>query len=1442
MLIPWALSLFEKGWLFSGGIVVIVFAAAGSLWLLRGSGPRRRRAHERALLHLERSDWRQALEALAELRNLGEPPASWQSRVTEAEVRAHLMAGDSMLQKKMYEKALEHYGQAAAREHRPDAHLRNRVVESMLAEIRRLYATAATSETERMIERLLPVQPNNGEALFWRALCQLREGDSEKSAATLEAARSAVQEKVLDPVLYLGALLLRSRKTQAALPYLAEANRIAPQSPFVGWQLGMALADGSAESLALSTLNRALGARGLGAWCDQPRQAWIAGLPENSFVHRLATEHEFVCPLMGSDVRAMIAEGRLTFAACQLRRGHFAEARQAYEELYKQGLGGVAVRRGLGMALVRMGRYDEAFEHLSVAQEQEQPKDPLTAGHLALCALRRKPRASEDQASLVAWATHLLGGFDARGDSEWAGLCSMVLARARELDVRVQASDQVALCDALASVDAVEPEAADAYHQLAASAPDRLSAEHAALYCRAAWLHRLRRAHELEIFARLFADEPAARRFYGQRGWDFRDVEYTYLERYSARHPGSFPQSLGFDFSERAEHTLLARSREQLECGDHAAAAESAEVLLRLAPDNARVLDWLAYLSYRQNNDERALALLNAAHAAAPADHWPLVRLAVLQARRGNAEACAAAVDAALGVTAGRLRAAIAFLGARLIARLSWLQGGSADQRNKPEEIEQKIIARPAEVARFLQECHKADDGHLQARCWLAGIYSIVGNRDGLASLAVGVRTSEGDRPEVHLLAALCHEAASDAAAVVGECNLAAAEPSLSTRANYLRGRARLRLGEHAAAARDLEAVIAAEPKAAIAGRARVLLGNCRFLDAAYEEALRQWCSVDAATRTSWRIDEPLRQTVYLTGLLVLVAGRPQEAAAILAEAQRLGVPCHPLTELARFKAAQRLLHAGSTRASISADERAARLGAAARFLEQLVQEGSQDPQLLYYLANVHRSRGAYVEARAALGRIGHPDAAVFLQLGLLSLRERQLAQAEKEFARCCELDPANRAGWYNLTLTRLSLGRLKEARDAVGPLVATLADGDDRLLFERLQDLLYCCAEPGNHGGQVARLAQMPAALEQRLLHLAHSLERPETADRLMEALQKARGESEAIREARWQGILVKAKARFDRCWWSDAMSLLEPLLGAKDNGSAVPAAVLNLAGCCACLTGKHSDGAAYFAAAAAALPNDPRIQQNLALAQEWSGHLADSEQPWVRYLDLLDERIPQPAEIRHYHERLTYYCLDRLADIRIQQQHWSDALGYTQRAHQLRPQAHETLEKLFKLFRRLNRLEDARWVQRRLQQLQPNEPEYELLAIDVMELISLEDVERLADVLEPILQNPRSRQRVEPRSGEVINAVIKLLNELSEQLGRELERAEARVRRLKQDGGRTNVDDSLDYLRARFGKLHSAAFRCLPLAPREAQRVRLGELGEEAGRQANRCRALQS
>src|SRR5207248_5566340 len=104
------------------------------------------------------------------------------------------------------------------------------------------------------------------------------------------------------------------------------------------------------------------------------------------------------------------------------------------------------------------------------------------------------------------------------------------------------------------------------------------------------------------------------------------------------------------------------------------------------------------------------------------------------------------------------------------------------------------------------------------------------------------------------------------------------------------------------------------------------------------------------------------------------------------------------------------------------------RYGHAAALLEKAVQAGCSDPQVAYLLALAHKRQGKTAEARAALRKIARPDANVFLQMGLLSLRENQVAQAEQELARAWQMDDGSFAVCYNLLLARLSLGQLDAA------------------------------------------------------------------------------------------------------------------------------------------------------------------------------------------------------------------------------------------------------------------------------------------------------------------------------------------------------------------------------------------------------------------------------
>jgi hypothetical protein len=80
----------------------------------------------------------------------------------------------------------------------------------------------------------------------------------------------------------------------------------------------------------------------------------------------------------------------------------------------------------------------------------------------------------------------------------------------------------------------------------------------------------------------------------------------------------------------------------------------------------------------------------------------------------------------------------------------------------------------------------------------------------------------------------------------------------------------------------------------------------------AYEEAIAWWNAVDARPRSQWNLDEPLRQTVLLSGLLAYEEKRYEQAADRFREAGRLGLRDRrlgPLITLALVKAGQRLLY-----------------------------------------------------------------------------------------------------------------------------------------------------------------------------------------------------------------------------------------------------------------------------------------------------------------------------------------------------------------------------------------------------------------------------------------------------------------------------------------------------------------------------------------------------
>jgi tetratricopeptide (TPR) repeat protein len=898
-------------------VIAAVVVLLVACWLIFGPGPRRRRAYHRAVRLLEHGDWAAALRLAGTLQSAPRLSAFWQGRLRTLSGECHQRAADAALKEKRFEDGMEHARQAAGLLQGNEADERSRVLDAMLAEGRRLFAAgtgdAETQATLQMLARVFALQTPCAEASFWQGLCLIRQGHEEQAQHALGLAHEQVGKQVLDPALYIGMLLHRQGKPHEGLRYLAEANRVDAGCPFVTWQMGLSMvAAGGDSQIALRALQRSVGPRGLPQWSAQPERAWVEGFPEGkSYIRRLSSRHPFVCPVLGSDLTVLIRLGQLALAQAHYRQGNYQEAADLFGRLLQDSPPTVALLRGLGLSLARLERYDQAYKHLRIALEQENPKDAFTAGYLALCGALGKPTRVEDKPSNVTWAIRLLARFPVTGNAEWAGLIAAVYAEARALNMEQAEEDQLQLCDTLASVHAADERAAASYAHLARTFPAAVRAEHAWLYVQAATATGYSSDRDLDLFGRTFGDSRPAREYFAAQQWNFEDAEYTYLQRCAAQAPGAFPDVLGAGYAGQGEAFLLGRSRKEEEAGHQDAAKACVEVLLALAPASVPAHDRLAFLCYRRGELEQAVTLLSGWQRLAQADHLPLVREAIIEQERGNSRRRAEAIDHALALTRGRLRAAIAYMGARLALRDSLSQMGnkqtSTDNGQAPEGSP-SAFQTPLSL---LHECLRDDPDHVEALWVQAAVRSVIGDSQGLAAQAALMDRVEVKDPRFHFLGAICYLAAGDYPRSIELAQRAAADAGLAVESQFVLAWAHLHQHDEDAAGAALHKVAVAD-RSPSAVHARALLGLLHFGRGEYDEAVRWWNGVDPARRAAWKLDETLRQTVLLAGLLAYQGGRFEQAAERFREAGKLGLRDRrlvPLLTLALVKAGQRLLY-----------------------------------------------------------------------------------------------------------------------------------------------------------------------------------------------------------------------------------------------------------------------------------------------------------------------------------------------------------------------------------------------------------------------------------------------------------------------------------------------------------------------------------------------------
>jgi Flp pilus assembly protein TadD len=515
----------------------------------------------------------------------------------------------------------------------------------------------------------------------------------------------------------------------------------------------------------------------------------------------------------------------------------------------------------------------------------------------------------------------------------------------------------------------------------------------------------------------------------------------------------------------------------------------------------------------------------------------------------------------------------------------------------------------------------------------------------------------------------------------------------------------------------------------------------------------------------------------------------------------------------------------------------------AAGFLEKALAVGRPDPEVAYLLAVALKRQGKIPEARNALRKIPKPDAPVWLQMGLLSLREKNLVQAESEFARAFEMDPTSFAACHNLLLTRLTLGKLDDCYTLLPRAIELSHSAEERRFLTLVQALVR--TGPVRNNGDIVdpALADLTPEDEQRLLQLLRSLGQLDVTLGLLKTLAAARSQSPAVQEAYAEVVLVKAKALVDRGEWLQAERELFPLTRFRGLTKAHQTVLYNLLGCICLLNQDFQSAARHLTQAIKIQPGDARLYQNLALAYEYQNELPQADPQWNRYFDLLTAgaNLPRPPGQPDYHDRLAFEGMLRLASRYSERERWSQALSYVQRAHRLRPSDPDTLERLFHLYHHMKRPEDARRTLRQLREIKPDEPQYDLYELDLVEVKNLSDMEKLLVEVDRILRRYPNDARVEERAVNTVGNVIPFMSDLCDKLTDELGKVVDQVRSLPNyQINWSAVTEVVRDLQKEFQKLRKITNKCLPLVSNDEHKRTVRSLSDHIDKKIDVCRSL--
>jgi tetratricopeptide (TPR) repeat protein len=1376
-------------------IVLALVAAMIGVWRVVGKGPRRSRAYARARELLAKGDWQGAKLAVQEIRESGIPSPEWAGRVNNLEGEVQRGAGDAALAAGKYEEALEFYAAAAKLLGLNRDEASAKVVDGMLGELRRLFGRKEDDKAVAQARRILDIRPACTEALFWLGLVYIRQNRNEQAIQALRAAHESKERKGVEPTLYLGMLLLREGQHKDGLKYLSEASRTAGNSIVVTWQLGMGLAQGGGDpAFAIRALQKSLAPDGLPSLVKDPDSLWQQSFPDDSYIAKAAATQRFICPILGGSVPVMVRQAKLALGQTLYRAERFPEAAGVFQDLANESEPTPTLLRSLGIALCRLERYDEAYQHLKAAWEEDASKDPLTACYLAHAAAIAKPSRPEDKPANVRWAVRLLRDLAYPVDVEPTKLVGAVYAEASAADVPVPVEDHLRLCNTMVALNMTDAIAARAIDHFARANPDAVRPQFAFLYGWSAKLHDFKGERDLDLLGKLFQNQTAAESFYRERGWDLPAVERLYLERWSQERSG-FPDVFGPDYPAKCEQAMLDRARELEGSGRIDEAKAIIDLLQRLIPPNAASLDRLAKLTWHRGDVSEAVRLLMKWAEQTPDDPKPRLRLAMLEQERGNPERAAELVRAGYEKSAGLAKADAAFLGAKIALK------SGCDR----------------EALEWVDACLSHQPDHAEAQLLRTALRWESGERDQLAGHAEALARSIGVDPRRQYLLGVCKLMGGDLDAARESVRLLLTQPNWQADAQYLIGAIEMRREDWNAAASQLSAAVQTGTDST-SQHSKALLGRVRINQGDYLAAVGAWLQLPEEKRKAWGISEVLPGWAYLAGVQALRAGDDLVACEWFGRAREMDWKEPRLTvlqERAAIAAVRRLLSRGDL-AKVEPFKPTLDRASGSR--------GSLQMPAALLLARFHRWKGDLVEARDVLRRLGPPSSGVMMELGMVALQDQRLTEADDVFDRLLRDEPGNSAARANLFWARLSQGQIQAAQDLLPDIIRDAAPVQLRLLTH-LQILMK------SGPAASALLADITNEEEQQLLAALFAIGRLEVVVPWLCVLAAARPHSPSAREAQTIGMIRLGKQLFDRGDWLGCEKWLGPLAKARPLAS-----VRNLLGCCLCLQHDFASGILHFQEALRLAGDDPRLHQNLALAFTWQGDHGEADLCWGRYLGTSDRRLPRPPGFIEYHERLRFHVLRHLGNQAYEREQWNSAMAYLSEAQKLEPDNTDLTERLFLLQVQAGERIQARRTLSHLQLLKPKHGPFELYELDLIEVRNGADLERLLDALAMVVERlvgdltsqDKAVTRVLPQFQARADQLTRTLREIRDDLQRLPEESEGWYDSLRDIRG----------VRKDLRRLRQIIRYAAALQVSEPNRRRLNAMNADLDRKIDYCR----